>query len=64
MPKIWDLVNPKKSIFRVHKGKHLKHIVSKDGVEIDLERMEAIKQIPFPKNKKVLQSFFNKINFI
>lgn len=45
-------------------GKLLGHIVSKDGIRVDPERIEAIKQIPLPANKKALQSFFGKINFI
>jgi hypothetical protein len=33
-------------------GKILGHIVSKEGVDIDLERVEAIKLISLPRNKK------------
>jgi hypothetical protein len=45
-------------------GKLLGHIVSKEGVKIDSERVEAIKQISFPRNKKEVQSFLGKINFL
>jgi hypothetical protein len=57
-------LNPKKSIFGVDKGKLLGHIISKDGIMIDPARVEAIKKIPLPKDKKSLQSFFGQINFI
>jgi hypothetical protein len=57
-------LNPKKSIFGVDKGKLLGHIISKDGISVDPSRIEAIKKIPLPKDKKSLQSFFGKINFI
>jgi hypothetical protein len=57
-------LNPKKSIFGVDKGKLLGHIISKDGITIDLARVEAIKKISLPKDKKALQSFFGQINFI
>jgi hypothetical protein len=57
-------LNPKKSIFGVDKGKLLGHIISKDGISIDPSRIEAIKKIPLPKDKKALQSFFGQINFI
>jgi hypothetical protein len=57
-------LNPKKSIFGVDKGKLLGHIISKDGITIDPTRVEAIKKIPLPKDKKALQSFFVQINFI
>ena len=31
---------------------------------IDLERIEKIKRIPFPHNKKTMQSFLGQINFV
>ena len=42
----------------------LGHIISKDGVKIDPERVEAINKVPLPLNKKSLQSFNGKIIFI
>ena len=54
-------LNPTKSIFGIDKGKLLGHIISKDGVKIDPERMEAIKNIPLPINVKSLQSFNGQI---
>jgi hypothetical protein len=48
----------------VGKGKLLGHIISKDGISIDPSRIEAIKKIPLPTDKKALQSFFGQINFI
>jgi hypothetical protein len=35
-------LNPKKSIFGVTEGKLLGHIVSKEGIRIDPERVKAI----------------------
>lgn len=40
------------------------HIVSKDGLTIDLERTKAILALPLPKHKKGLQSFLGRINFV
>ena len=57
-------LNPSKSIFGVTEGKFLGHIVSKDGVKIDPERVQVIEKIPFPTTKKSLQSFHGKINFV
>ena len=57
-------LNPAKSVFGIDGGKLLGHIISKDGVKIDPERIEAIKKIPLPKNVKALQSFNGHINFI
>ena len=36
----------------------------KDGIRIDLERIQAILQIPYPRNIKELQAFLGKINFL
>ena len=57
-------LNPAKSIFGVSEGKLLGHIITKDGVKVDPQRVEAIKQVPLPQTKKALQSFLGQINFI
>ena len=57
-------LNPKKSFFYLDEGKILGFIVSKKGIYIDPERIEEIKRIPFPHNKKDMQSFLGKINFV
>ena len=53
-------LNPAKSVLGIKEGKLLEHIINKDGVKIDPERIEAIRKIPLPKNVKALQ-FFNVI---
>ena len=40
------------------------HIISKDGIRIDPARIEAILQIPHPRNVKELQAFIGKISFL
>ena len=57
-------LNLGKFVFGIDEGKLLGHIISKDGVKIDPEKIEAIKKIPLPKNVKALQSFNGHINFI
>jgi len=57
-------LNPKKSLFGLEEGKLLGHIISKDGIRIDPARIEAILQIPHPRNVKELQVFLEKINFL
>jgi hypothetical protein len=42
----------------------LGHIITKDGVKMDPERVQAIQQVPLPKTKKALQSFLGQINFV
>jgi hypothetical protein len=36
-------------VFGVDEQKFLGHIISKDGVKIDPERVEVIKRVPLPK---------------
>jgi hypothetical protein len=57
-------LNPKKSNFGMQEGKLLGHIISKEGIKIDLNRVEEILKIGTPKSKKELQSFLGKVNFL
>jgi len=57
-------LNPKKSLFGLEEGKLLGHIISKEGIIINPTRIEAILQIPHPRNVKELQAFLGKINFL
>jgi hypothetical protein len=57
-------LNPKKFVFGIDEGKLLGHMASKGGVSIDPERVQSIRYFCHPINKKSLQSFFGKINFI
>jgi hypothetical protein len=42
----------------------LGHIISQASIGIDPEIIKAISQLPLPHNKKAVQSFFGKINFL
>eukprot|EP00253_Pinus_taeda_P016414 PITA_16414 len=44
--------------------KLLGHIISKDGIRIDPAHVELIQQIDLPRNKKEIQSFNGKMNFL
>ena len=57
-------LNPQKSLFALDEGKILGHIVTKDGVKIDPKRVEVINSIPLPRNKKEVQVFLGRINFL
>ena len=57
-------LNPKKSHFTVQEGKLLGHLVSIDGIRIDLKRVKAILKISLPRSKKDVQYFIGKINFL
>jgi hypothetical protein len=53
-------LNPKKCLFVVMEGKFLGHIVSKEGVYIDPERIKAINDLNPPTSTKGVQSFFGR----
>ena len=57
-------LNPKKSIFAMEEGTLLGFVISLEGITIDPGRIEAIKAIVLPHNKKSMQSFLQKINFV
>ena len=45
-------------------GKLLGHIVSELRIRINPKRVIAIQQVDIPRNKKAIQSFLGKINFL
>jgi len=53
-------LNPKKSHFEMEEGKLLGHIISKDGIKIDPNRVLTIQKIDIPRNKKEVQSIFGQ----
>lgn len=57
-------MNPKKSIFNIEEGTLIIFIISPYGITIDLGRIESIKVITPPHNKKAMQYFMGKINFV
>eukprot|EP00253_Pinus_taeda_P009797 PITA_09797 len=48
----------------MEEGKLLGHIISKDDIRIDLARVQEIQEIDLPRNKKEIQSFNGKMNFL
>ena len=49
----YDLrLNPKKCVFEVTLGKMLGHIVSQRGIEVDSDKVKAIREILTPKTEK------------
>ena len=48
----------------MEEGTLLGFVISPEGITIDLGRVEAIKAIVLPHNKKAMQSFLGKKNFI
>ena len=50
-------LNPKKCAFMVRQGKIIEHIVSKNGISTNEEKIIAIAQMPKPTNAKQVQGF-------
>ena len=57
-------LNPKKSNFALEEGKLLGHIISKDGIKINPDRVSAILKAGEPRSKKEIQSFLGQVNFL
>ena len=56
--------NPKKRNFAIEEGTLLGFVISLDGIPIYPTRVESIKVIAPPHNKKAMRSFLGKINFV
>jgi hypothetical protein len=52
-------LNPKKSIFGVDHRKLLGHIISRDGIQVDPVRVDAIK-VPLPQTGRQFNHFSGK----
>ena len=57
-------MNPKKYIFGVISGKLLGHIVSQKWIEVDLNKVKAIREMPPSKNEKEVQGFIGRLQYI
>lgn len=40
------------------------HIISREGISVDPERVEVIQKIPYPSTSKDIRYFMRKINFV
>ena len=58
------MLNPRKSHFRLEEGNLLGHIISKDCIKIDPERIKAIQKVKDSRRKKEVQSFIGQVNFL
>ena len=57
-------LNPKKSSFTMQEGKLIGHVISKEGIKIYPSRVAEIQKIDNPINKKEVQSFLGRVNFL
>ena len=56
-------LNPDKCVFMVRQGKILGHIVSKNGISNDQDKIQVILQLPRPTNAKELQGFMGHCGY-
>ncbi|GMI80003.1 hypothetical protein HRI_001669600 [Hibiscus trionum] len=57
-------LNPLKYTFGVALGKLLGFIVSKRGIEVDPDKIKAIKELPPPRTQKEVCGFLGRLNYI
>lgn len=57
-------LNPVKCAFGVPTGNLLGFIVSCRGIDLDSLTIKAIQDLPPPRNKKDVMSFFGRLNYI
>ncbi|RVW57810.1 Transposon Ty3-G Gag-Pol polyprotein [Vitis vinifera] len=53
-------LNPKKCTFGVPSGKLLGHMVSEKGIEVDLDKIKAILDMPVPRTEKEIRGFLGR----
>ena len=56
-------LNPEKCVFMVRQGKILGHIVSKNGISTDQDKIQVILQLPRPTNAKEVQGFMGHCRY-
>ena len=64
MHKVWYIIKSKEVQFALEEGKLLGHIISKDGIKKDPQRVDAIQKIAIPRTKKDIESFIGKVIFL
>ena len=57
-------LNPIKCTFGATFGKLLGFVISKKGIEIDLDKVRAIQDLPPPQTQKEVRSFMRRLNYI
>ena len=56
-------LNPAKCVFGVASGNLLGHVVSKEGIAVDPDKVRAILEAPTPNNTKALRRFLGQIRW-
>jgi len=56
-------LSPEKTTIGFSEGKMVRHIVSKDGVATNLEKLNKISKLLFPTTKKALRGFLGMVGY-
>ena len=56
-------INATKSNFATHELEYLGYWISRDGIQLLASKIEAIKKMTMPKNRRALRSFIGMINY-
>ncbi|XP_052877211.1 uncharacterized protein LOC108451631 [Gossypium arboreum] len=57
-------LNPSKCTFGARSGKLLGFVVNEKGIEIDLDKVEAIQELHPPRTQKEVRGFLRRLNYI
>ncbi|XP_017973143.1 PREDICTED: uncharacterized protein LOC108661378 [Theobroma cacao] len=57
-------LNPAKCTFGVTSGKLLGFVVNERGIEVDPDKVQAIRDLPPPKTQKEVRGFLGRLNYI
>jgi len=57
-------LNPNKCTFGVRSGKLLGFIVSQKGIEVDPDKVRALREMSAPKTDKLVRGFLGRLNYI
>lgn len=56
-------LKPSKCCFAAKSVKYLGHVVSKDGIQVDPQKTDAVQTFPVPKSKTDVKSFLGLCNY-
>ncbi|KAA3460987.1 RNA-directed DNA polymerase (Reverse transcriptase), Ribonuclease H-like protein [Gossypium australe] len=57
-------LNPTKCTFGARSGKLLGFVVSQKGIEVDPDKVKAIRELPPPRTQKEVRGFLGRLNYI
>ncbi|PKI73154.1 hypothetical protein CRG98_006441 [Punica granatum] len=57
-------LNPAKCTFGARSGKLLGFVVSERGIEVDPDKVKAIKELPPPSSVREVRGFLGRLNYI